>query len=144
MTVHRSGPIKPAADDLRIVHRGREVMLKIIDWGNTSPFLAVCELKGTAWAADYIAVTFDDRSDGVPGMQYEKEIAEDGGVIQWIKKRIVPAINATLALMFLPSAEQPPTDPGDLPVTLDGIDRGLQAVIRWAPQPDGTLRVEAV
>lgn len=142
MTVHRSGPIKPQPDDLRIAHRGREVMLKIIDNGMSIPVLAVCELKDGVWIAGWIAWEFSDRNDGVPGMQHEKDIAEDGGVIPWVKKRVLPAINATLAMMFLPSAEPPPDPDEPLPVTLDGIDRGLTSVLKWAPQSDGTLRVE--
>ena len=92
--------------------------------------------------ADYVAWSFDDRSDGVPGMRYEAEIAEDGGVLNYVTKRLLPAINAMLALMFKASEEPPP--PSELPVSLQGIDRGLQAALKWAPQPDGTLRVDAV
>lgn len=144
MTVHRSGPIKPQPDDLRVVHRGREIMLKVIDNGMSIPVLAICEFKDGAWAANWIAREFSDRNDGIPGMQHEKEIAEDGGVLEWVRKRIVPAINATLKAMFLPSTEPPPPDPDEpLPVSLDGIDRGLQLAIKWAPQSDGTLKVEA-
>lgn len=142
MSIHTSGPIVPTPGDLRTTHRGREIMLKILDAGISIPVLAVCENKSGAWVANWVAWEFNDRNDGVPGMQYSKEIAEDGGVIPWIKKRVLPAINVTLAQMFLPSSE-PPNPDEPLPVTLDGIDRGLQATLRWAPQADGTLKVEA-
>ena len=138
MSVHTTGPLQVTADDLQITHRNRTIAIKVIDWGVSTPFLAVVERKNSAWVADYIVRSFDDRNDGIPGAMYEKEIAEDGGVLNWIKKRLIPEINATLAIMFPPGVTPPPT--GDLPATLVGIDAGLQS-LKWAPQADGTLRV---
>lgn len=141
MSVHRSGPLTVTPNDLQTTHAGRHVALKLVAWDTASPKLVVVERKGAVWEANFVVQEFDDRNDGVPGYRYEAEIEEDGGVVNWIKKRILPLVNATLARMFLPSTEPPPP-PGDLPVTLDGIDAGLHATLRWAPKSDGTLQVE--
>jgi len=142
MSVHRTGPLAPTPNDMRCAHRGRDIALKIIDWGVSTAYLAIIERTNDDWVGNWIVRTFDDRNDGVAGARFELEIEEDGGMIQWIKKRLVPEINTTLAQMFPPGAVVVPPR-GEFPSTLDGIDAGLSAVLRWSPQPDGTLKVEA-
>lgn len=141
MSVHTSGPLVPTADDLRTTHAGRHIALKIVNWEVSTPYLAILEQRPDgSWVGNWIVRHFDDRNDGVSGAKFELEIQEDGGMVQWIKKRIVPEINATLLQMFPPGATDP--DPGDnFPSTLAGIDSGLRAVLHWSPQPDGTLTV---
>ena len=137
--IHTFGPLAPSPGDLQITHRGRVLALKIVAWDGLTPTLSILERKGgpTAhWTADYVAYAFDDRRDGAPGFQCDIEIAEAGGVDAWVRSRLVPAINEMLAMMFTPGPVAPTG-------TLDAVDAVLQSILRWAPQADGTLRVEA-
>lgn len=139
MAVHKEGVLRPAAGDLQTTHRGVNIALKMIDWGSM-PVLCLIEQKGAVWETFASIYEFGDRTDGKPGYAHEAEIEQMGSIGAWIRQVILPAINAALADRFKPAGEVTPPATGD-PIT--DIDAAIIAALRWAPQADGTLRVEA-
>lgn len=137
MSVHREGTLTVVAGDLQTTHRGRTVALKMIDWGSSSPVLALLELKGSVWVVVRIVEEFDDRNDGQSGYRFEMEAEKAGGVANYIKQILVPKVNAALLELFPPSAAPAP-EPTD---RIAALDAAIIGALRWAPQADGTLRV---
>jgi hypothetical protein len=141
MAIHRSGALQPVAGDLQTTHAGVAIAIKIIDWGSSMPILGLIEKKGTAWEVISILYEFDD-----PTLA---QLAEDakmvGGLWDWIKRDIIPMINAALLGRFPATGSSggdppPPPPTGDV---LSMIDELLNSKLRFAPQADGTIRVEA-
>lgn len=131
MTVHKSGELAFTETDFRAVHRGVEIGVKCFAWGGGLPAIAMVErMADGKYQATSVLFEFSD-SPNTPA----ELTAAAGGVAQWIKTVLVPLINAALASRFPPEAVNPEGG------SIEDIDAQLGAVLRWAPQADGTLRV---
>lgn len=148
MTVHRSGPIAVVAGDLQTTHRGTTIALKMIDWGGGGvPALHLVKRDGTAWTPVGAAIyEFYDDTTGVGGYAHLLEAQKMGGLLNWVKQVLIPKINAALLKMFpaldggVIVAPPPPSGTGN---EIDELDALLIKTLKWAPQPDGTLKVTA-
>lgn len=129
MTVHCSGDLTLTAADFTTVHRGVNIGIKCIAWAGSLPVISVVERMGDTCQSTYIVFEFGD-TPNTP----EELTAAAGGAEAWIADVLRPRINEALLQRFPPDA---PIAPG----SIDDIDARLGAVLRWAPQPDGTLRV---
>lgn len=133
MTVHKSGELTLTGTDFKTVHRGVEIGVKCFAWGGGIPAIAMVErMPNGKYEATSVLFEFSD-SPYTPA----ELTAAAGGVVQWIKTVLLPKINAALASRFPPDGA--PADAG----SIEDIDAQLGAVLRWAPQADGTLQVTA-
>lgn len=134
MSVHYSGDLKLTADDFKTVHRGVEIGVKCIAWDHGIPVIGIVEhMPNGKYEVISLPFEFGD-SPNTP----EELTAAAGGTQAWIKNDLVPRINLLLALRFQPTGEPPKGG------TIEDIDANLGAVLRWAPQPNGTLIVTAL
>jgi hypothetical protein len=118
------------------------IALKVVDWGSGGlPILVLIEQIGASWSivGEPIYEMGDDNT-GVGGYAFEVEAAKMGGMVNWIRSVLVPAVNARLAARFKPTAAPAPAPSGD---PVERFDAALIAALRWAPQADGTLKVVA-
>lgn len=133
MTVQVSGELTLTDKDFRITHRGVEIGVKCFAWGGGIPAIAMVErMPNGKYEATSVLFEFSD-SPYTPA----ELTAAAGGVVQWIKTALMPRINAALAARFPPEAVNPEGG------SIEDIDAQLGAVLRWAPQADGTLQVTA-
>jgi hypothetical protein len=137
MAIHRSGALQPVAGDLQTTHAGVAIAIKMIDWGSGLPVLGLIEKKGTIWEVIKIIYEFDDPTIAI--------IAEKtkvvNGLADWIKTELLPLINSALLARFPGSGTPPPPPTGDVLTTLDNL---LIAKLKFAPQANGTIRVESL
>lgn len=148
MAVHRSGALAPVAGDLQTTHQGVQIALKMVDWGSGQPFLALLEKVGSAWQIVGLPIyEFADDHTGVGGYAFVIEAAKLGvgnvGVAAWVKKVLVPLINAKLAVRFKPTSTPPAPPPAQPADPIDNLDSVMIGMLKWAPQADGTLQVTA-
>lgn len=133
MTVQTSGELTLTDDDFKTVHLGVEIGVKCFAWGGGIPAISLVELMANGkYEATYVLFEFGD-SPNTP----EKLTRAAGGTAKWIEDVLAPKINEALVRRFPPDGTMP--DAG----SIEDIDAQLGAVLRWAPQADGTLQVTA-
>jgi hypothetical protein len=142
MAIHRSGALQPVAGDLQTTHAGVAIAIKMIDWGSGLPVLGLIEKKGSIWEVIKILYEFDDPTQA---MLVEKSKVING-LVDWIRTEIVPLVNAALLARFPATGTggggtPPPTPTGDI-LTL--VDNMLIGKLKFAPQANGTIRVESL
>jgi hypothetical protein len=112
-----------------------QIAVKMIDWGSGVPVLALIEKKGAEWQTINVLYQFDDPT--VAQMEAIAKVA--GGLPSWVKTDLMPAINAALLERFPPSSVPVPGTSDIISL----IDQTMLYSLRFVPQVDGTLRVEA-
>ena len=128
MTVITSGQLTVGPDDFQFTFRGKSVAIKVrSDFG----VVVGCLLGPSGWAGAHELFMFDQGSVGT----VTDELAKAGGAMNWVRTILVPRINAWLAELFPPLAEQP-ADPWQ---QLDAAIFRLRLQIN----DDGTAKVEA-
>lgn len=133
MSVHYSGELKLDASDFKTVHKGIELGVKCIAWDHGIPVIGIVEhMSNGKYEVISLPFEFGD-SPNTP----EELTAAAGGTQAWIKSDLLPRINFLLAIRFPPTGEPVPGG------SIEDIDANLGAVLRWAPQPDGSLKVAA-
>ena len=133
MTVQVSGELTLTDKDFRITHRGVEIGVKCFAWGGGIPAIAMVErMPNGKYEATDVLFEFGD----TPNTPEELTRAA-GGTAKWIEDVLAPKINEALVRRFPPDGTMP--DAG----SIEDIDAQLGAVLRWAPQADGTLQVRA-
>jgi hypothetical protein len=133
MTVHTAGPVTLTATDFKTVHKGTEIGIKCFAWDPTMPSIFMVERAGDGtYKPTYSIFEFSDTPNTTKEL-----IAAAGGTVKWIKDVLLPRINDALRQRFPPGSGGPEVG------SIDDIDANLGAVLRWAPQADGTIQVTA-
>ena len=134
MTVQVSGELTLTPDDFQTVHQGTRIGIKCLDWGRSGmSVIALVELLPSGKYAPPVALFAFGDSPNTP----EELTHAAGGTAKWIKDVLVPQINEALRERFPPGGTSVPVG------SIEDIDAQLGAVLRWAPQADGTLQVTA-
>lgn len=138
MTIQtKPGPVVADADDLVIEHRGKRVLIKVLNVGLYPSINAYSQAVGaTAWTGEgpVDGEVFANDTDISAGKSMEPAdwIAKTGGPAGFVAS-MLPAINAVLARVW------PATGEGMTPLEQVHALLGGLRVIRAA---DGTVRVE--
>lgn len=120
------GPIRIDPDDAQFSYRGQRIAIKMRDMG--TPYILACrQMPDGSWNGELELTDMVWINDG---QSPEKSLAAAGSAAEFVRRVVLPPLNAWLATLW---------PPGDAPVAaLEQINAALQG-LRFVAQPDGTV-----